>query len=118
MTASLECALCGGRAAHRHHWTGRSAPSAAYVDPMFVLGVCASDHATLHAALRTLGLEFPGGTDPIALITHRVKRIALHLGLLADADRSLILDPRAIRGLQAVLLDATSTVERPGRDTA
>jgi hypothetical protein len=113
MTPHLECALCGGPAVHRHHWTGRLAPRACYFDPTFVVALCASDHATLHTALRTLGLEFPGTVHPTALVTHRVERVALHLGLLADANRSLVLDTRDIRGLQTVLLDAVSSVGRP-----
>ena len=99
------CVLCGAIGpVDYHHVTGRAAPGASYFDPALTIPLCRACHATEHAGLRVLGLDFP---RPGAYFTaHRLFRVAAHLNALADAGRGLLLDPGGTRSLAALILDA------------
>ena len=113
MRSPTACNLCGAVGpVHRHHLTGRLAPGGPYLDVDLVLAVCPRCHGAaggLHQTLRTLGVEFtPPGVGALA---HRLRRVALHAVLLADARRPLVLEPKSARGLAALLWDAASAID-------
>ena len=107
------CSLCGRVGpVHAHHLTGRPAPGAPYGDPDLVVAVCARCHSAaggLHQTLRALGVEFPApGVDVLA---HRLRRVAVHAELVAEAACPLVLVPRSARGLAALLREAATIEE-------
>lgn len=102
------CVRCGSRGAvDRHHLSGRPEPGAAYFDPGLVVDLCRPCHAREHAGLRRLGLDFASeGGEGSATIAHRLRRVAVHVDMLADADRPLALSPGAARALADCLRGA------------
>lgn len=106
------CSLCATAASvHAHHVTGRSIRGGAYLDASLTLKVCSACHTGaggVHPLLRTVGVEWPApGVHPLA---HRLRRVALHAELLADADRPFILAPVSSRALAALLREAAAVI--------
>lgn len=107
------CALCARFGlVHAHHVTGRPEPSGPYFDPALGLDVCPSCHigsGGLHPTLRAASLDrLPDGAHPVA---HRLRRVALHAVVVADAGRPFTLGPGSARGLAVLLREAAELVE-------
>ena len=116
MTAVLlaPCAFCGAGPTQLHHPTCRLGPNLPYLDPGLRIVVCSAGsvrnhHDRVGEALRDLGLDFlPVGTDPLA---YRVKLVAIHAGLFADAGKPFTLaDAAASRALQGLLLEVVEVL--------
>lgn len=99
---------------HLHHCSGRPGPSLPYFDASLVLEVTPADHRLLHLILDDLDLQWPqpGGS----VLAHRVLRVAVTCGWLADAGRPLMLRPSAVRALQQLLLEAVAELVRHHRE--
>ena len=107
------CAVCArSRPVHVHHMTGRPAPGASYFDGGLTIPLCPECHVGAggtHAVLRTVRLEWPApGVDFTA---HRLRRVAIHVALVADAGRPFVVEPTSARGLAALLREAARAVE-------
>lgn len=107
------CALCEvARRLDGHHVTGRPEPGADYFDPTLLIPLCRRHHGGvegLHPVLRVVGLDFlPPGRDPLA---HRLRRVAVHCRLVADAGRPFVLDASSTGGLGQLLLAAADVLD-------
>ena len=107
------CSFCGVVGpVHAHHVTGRRVPGAAYLDATLVIDVCPRCHGAaggLHQTLRALGVEFaPPAGDPLA---HRLRRLAVHSELVAEASRPLVFAPKSALGLASLLREAALVVD-------
>lgn len=109
------CALCAASGpVAAHHLAGRCEPGGRYYDPALVIQVCPACHTGaggLHPTLRTVRLDFPPvGAHPVA---HRLRRVALHAVVMADAGRPFALGPKSARGLAVLLREAADGVQVP-----
>ncbi len=97
---------------HAHHATGRPRPGAGYLDGALTIPLCPGCHVGAggtHAVLRTVRLEWPApGADFTA---HRLRRVALHAVVAADAGRPLAFAPPSARALAALLREAATVIE-------
>ena len=98
------CILCGERAEHAHHATGRPAPDGAYMDPALVVDLCRRCHVAEHSGLRRLGLDFPANGDE--LLAHRLVRLVAIANRCADLGHPFVVQPDPARALGALLRSA------------
>jgi len=92
---------------HDHHVTGRECPDGPYLDTALQVGICQPCHTTLHVLLRTVCLEWPGGS----FLAHRVRRFGMTFRHTADLGRGLVLSQSATEGAAALLFDVAAALE-------
>ena len=77
MRPESDCVVCGARAAHFHHITGRG-NNGKQLDDHLGIFVCVDDHVLLHADLANAHLNKPLTSDETpTLIGRRLRRTAL-----------------------------------------
>lgn len=109
------CSLCGHTASlHGHHVTGRASRGGRYFDPALTVDLCGPTCHTgvggMHQVLRVAGLEWlPSGA---CVLSHRLRRVAFHLRLVADADRPFVLSASSARAEAALLSEAADALDR------
>ena len=100
------CLYCGAPGEHRHHPTGRLAPSLERLDPALVIDTCRRCHVAEHQALRRLGLDVPHGD----LLAHRVARVGAVALRCADLGRPFVLEAGPARAFGGLLLEVATAV--------
>jgi hypothetical protein len=83
------CSICGGPADDAHHLTGRG-PGHVHLDPDLVAPLCHDDHELVHEDLRQEALDNPTvATSPTRQVAFRLRRAAIFLARVADANPAL-----------------------------
>ncbi len=103
------CARCGGSPVDWHHLTGRCSPGGAYLDRDLVVPLCRRCHAREHAVLRGAEAEWPDGRD---LLCHRLVRLTLYVGQIADRGYAFVIVPGSVPALHSLLCDVTTQMRR------
>ena len=103
---SPTCVLCGVDGTFWHHLTGRLCPDGPYLDPELIIAICQHCHDREHVILRSCGLEWPGGTDPVALLLHRLLRVVVYVGRCKDLGRPATFPVRSVAPLHELLVAA------------
>jgi len=101
---SPTCVLCGAAKTFWHHLTGRLCPDGPYLDPNLVIAICQHCHDREHVILRSCGLEWPGATEPAALLLHRLLRIVVYVGRCKDLGRPAVFPDRSSAALHELLV--------------
>lgn len=107
------CLLCGSLdRTELHHLSGRPSPDGAYYDLQLVIPLCDipchRGSGGVHQVLRAVGLDFLlPGAHPVA---HRLRRVALHAELIADAGHPFTLAPQAARAVAVLLREAAEVI--------
>ena len=94
-----ECKFCGGPSEEFHHLTGRG--DGVYLDPPLGVWVCRACHRR-DQQLQRAADEFDAVTDPVP---RRLLLVAWFFRRLADLGRPLVLSPRLLSALAAMLID-------------
>ncbi len=102
------CAFCGACPVQWHHVCGRWSPSGPYFDGL-LLPLCVRCHSREHAVLRRLGIELlPPGVDPLV---HRMSRLTVIVGRLADEQCPLVVDAGSVRALHGLLVEISGSLQ-------